>query len=678
MIEVEAPGFKSFTQPGIALDAGQEVQLPIRLELGSMSEKITVTGDAPLLQTATSQQEDRISTQQIANLPHGNRDITSLLSLENGYNQGGDGLVQFNGLATGGITLTVDGVDGSGSAEASSPSMFQNFNPIKVMSEDAVESVAVTKGIMSAEYAHVFSGNINVITKSGTNQYHGSLFESSQNNVFNAKNAFLKSTDPKPPVHINQFGGSFGGPIRKDKLFFFTYEGFRQSQTGVSTGQVPTADYHAQLVAANPSFKTILDYYPLPTSPIAGSTTVGLFQGQANTSSNDNNVVGKIDYQISSSNRLSLRYNHLRPDQLNPRFPPTFRRNYYGINESGTASFVHAAASWTAESRFGFNLIDVSRVETLFLEGQTPAISLKNVVDTQGEGQFKKGHTYTMEEVIAKTHGRHSLKMGGIYGARTPSNYDNQMPIFTYANTADLLANKANQVAITLVTPEFHVRTWELGGFVQDDIRLRPNLTINLGFRYEYFSVLKEDQGRLYNPDGVQASLLRPIVFRPADSEYRADRWNPEPRVGFSWSVDSQQKWVIRGGSGIFTAQPLASNFELVYSSPTLPTRLNFAASDSATLGLKYPMTNDDILKLYGTTSNLPIGYPVVDPNYRNPYSAQWTMDVQRQLTSSLMIDAAYVGNKGLKIMSPHNTDLPDRTTGIRPLPQRAPIVLDQ
>ena len=116
---------------------------------------------------------------------------------------------------------------------------------------------------MSAEYAHVFSGNINVITKSGTNQFHGSLFESVQNNIFNAKNAFLRPGDPKPPVHINQFGGSFGGPIIKDKLFFFfTYEGFRQATTGVTSGQVPTADYRGQLLAANPSYKPILDYYP--------------------------------------------------------------------------------------------------------------------------------------------------------------------------------------------------------------------------------------------------------------------------------------------------------------------------------------------------------------------------------------------------------------------------------
>jgi hypothetical protein len=668
-IEVEAQGFKTFTQTGLKLEAGQEVQLPISLELGAMSEKVTVTAEAPLLQTANPEQEDHVTTAQIANLPHGNRDITSLLGLENGYNAGGDGLVQFNGLASGGLTLTVDGVDGSGSAEYSSPSMFQNFNPIKVMSEEAVEAVGVTKGIMSAEYAHVYSGNINVITKSGTNEFHGSLFEAFQNTVLNAKNAFLKPTDTKPPVHINQFGGSFGGPIKKDKLFFFlTYEGYRQASTGVTSGQVPTPEYRAQLLAAQPSYKPILDFYPLPTSSLGAGSVTGLYQGPAQTSSHDNNVVAKGDYQIASGDRLTLRYNHLRPDQLNPRFPPTFRRNYYGVNESGTASYVHSAASWTAETRFGFNLVDVQRVETLYLNAQIPAISLKNVVDTQGEGFFKKGHTYTIEEVIAKTHGRHSFKMGGLYGGRTPSNYDNQLPIFTYANSNDLLANKPNQVTVTLVTPDYHVRTWELGGFIQDDFQLRPNLTVNLGFRYEYFSVLKEQDGHLYNPDGVQAALLRPVVFRPADSEYRTDRWNPEPRVGFSWNPGGRQKWVVRGGAGIFTAQPLANNFELVYSAPNLPTRLTFASSDVAALGLKYPMTNDDILKLFGTQT-VPVGYPVIDPNYRNPYSGQWTIDVQREVTSSLMLDVAYVGNKGLKIAAPHNIDLPDRTTGVRPYP---------
>jgi len=668
-IDVEAPGFKAFSQTGVALDAGEQIRYQVVLQVGAASEKITVTADAPVLQNASPQQEDRVSTMQIRDLPHGNRDWTNLLSLENGYNKGGDGLAQFNGLATGGLTLTVDGVDGSGSAETSSPSMFQNFNPIKVMSEEAIQEVSVTKGVMSAEYAHAYSGNINVITKGGTNQFHGSLFEANQNSVFNAKSAQQKPGDPKPPVHINQFGGSFGGPIRKDKLFFFfTYEGYRQQTTGITTGQVPTADFRAQLLAAQPSYKQILDYYPLPTQPIAGQTQVGLFQGLAGTTSDDNNIVAKGDYMINATNRLSLRYNHLKPEQLNPRFPPTFRRNYTGTNESGTASFFHTAPSWTAETRFGYNLIDVGRVETLYLLGALPAISLKNVVDTQGEGYFKRGHSYSIEEVIAKTIGRHTIKMGGVFGRRNPENYDNQVPIFTYANTADLLANRPNGATVTLVTPDYHAHSWELGGFVQDDFRINSNFILNIGLRYEYFSVLKVGDAGLYNPDGPYAAVQRPVVFRPADSEYRPDYNNFEPRIGFAWNPDKSHKTVIRSGVGVFLAQPLLNNFESVYASASLPTRLNFSQADVTNLGLKYPMTNDDILKLFGSQT-VPVGYNVVDPNYRNPYSVQWSLDVQRQLTPSLALETGYVGNKGLKIFSPHNINLPDRNTGIRPFP---------
>ena len=668
-VEVEAKGFKTFSQTGLALDAGQQIRYPVVLEVGGIAEKVTVSAEAPVLENASPGLNDRVSRLQLEAVPHGARNFTALLALENGFRPARDGLIQFNGLASGGLTLTVDGVDGSGSAEVSSPSMFQNFNPIKVMSEEAIQEVVVSKGVMSAEYAHTFSGNINVITRGGTNRFHGSLFETLQNNIFNAKNAAQKPGDPKPPVHVNQFGGSLGGPVKKDKLFFFfTYEGYRQATTGLTTGQVPTADFRSQLLAANPSYKAILDFYPLPMQPIAGNTTVGLFQGLASTSSSDNNVVAKGDYQISNNNRLSLRYNHLRPNQLNPRFPPAFRRDYYGINESGTASFVHSAPSWTAETRFGFNLVDVRRVESLWTNGGIPAILLRNVVDTQGEGYFKRGHSYSVEEVVAKNAGRHALKMGALYGARTPGNFDEQVPSFSYANAADLLANRSNGIQVTLPIPDYHARNWELGLFVQDDFRIRPNLMLNLGLRYEYFSVLKEEKGRLYNPDGPYAAVRRPVVFRPADSEYNADRNNFGPRMGITWTPDRAGKTVIRSGFGVFVAQPLLNNFTLVYTDPKAPSRFNLSASDVASLGLKYPLTNKDFLAII-SSRNVPAGYSLVDPNYRNPYSLQWSLDIQRQLTPTLAFQTGYVGNKGLKIVAAHNINLPDRDTGLRPYP---------
>src|SRR5262249_45360897 len=152
---------------------------------------------------------------------------------------------------------------------------------------------------------------------------------------------------------------------------------------------------------------------------------------------------------------------------------------------------------WTGETRFGYNLIDVRRVETLWLNGGgIPAIFLSNVVNTQGEGYFKRGHSYTVEEVVAKNSGRHSLKMGGLYGAHTPGNFDEQVPLFTYSNAADLLANRPSAITVSLPIPDYHARNWELGAFFQDDFRVQPNLMLNLGLRYEYFSVLREEEGR--------------------------------------------------------------------------------------------------------------------------------------------------------------------------------------
>ena len=300
--------------------------------------------------------------------------------------------------------------------------------------------------------------------------------------------------------------------------------------------------------------------------------------------------------------------------------------------------------------------------------GSVPAIVLKNVVDTQGEGYFKRGHSYTIEEVVAKNFGRHSLKIGALYGGRTPGNFDEQVPSFTYSSNADLLANKPSQIQVTLPIPDYHARNWELGMFVQDDFRIRPNLMLNLGLRYEYFSVVTEQEGRQYNPDGPAAAVARPITFRPPDSAYNADRNNFGPRIGFTWNPAGNNKTVVRSGFGVFVAQPLLNNLLLVYSNPNAPSRFNLGPTEINSLGLKYPVTNEEFLKLFNTRS-VPAGYSVVDPNYRNPYSLQWSFDIQRQLSSSLALQTGYVGNKGLRIVAAHNINLPDRNTGNRPYP---------
>src|SRR4030095_5216111 len=159
-------------------------------------------------------------------------------------------------------------------------SAFQGQNIINVLSQEAIQEVNVSKGVISAEMGRAFSGNINLITKGGTNEFHGSLFENWQNDVLNARYALLAPTASKPPIRFNQFGGSIGGPVIKDKaFFFFAYEGYRQSNFTIQTALVPTPEFKAQAIAAVPAYAGILGLFQAPTEPYAAGAASALWRG---------------------------------------------------------------------------------------------------------------------------------------------------------------------------------------------------------------------------------------------------------------------------------------------------------------------------------------------------------------------------------------------------------------
>jgi len=668
-VQVEAAGFKTFVQSGISLEAGQQLRYVARLELGAPTESVTVVAEAPIVENATVANRYHYGSLQFTELPQGVRDFTSILALTNGFRPATQGMIQFNGLASGGASVTVDGVDASANTESSSTAMFQNFNLIKVVSMEAIEEVNLSRGVVSAEVGRTYSANINIITKRGTNEFHGSLFEAVQNDVLNAKSALQKPGDRKAPVRLNQFGGSLGGPVIRDRLFFFVaYEGYRRSNTSIAQGEVPTQDLRQRAIAAVPAYKQVLDFFPLPNLPLSNPNT-GLYVGPSRNRADDNHAVARVDYHIGGD-ILTARYVRSRPNSSGQRFPTLTFRDYHGIFESGTLTYLHSAPSWTAETRFNVKLDDTSRVETLWEQGRIPAVEVQGVFSTQGEGLFIRGHNYGWEQVFMKVAGRHTLKFGGAYNAKAPGRFDEEVPIIRYGNINDFLANRPNRVQITFGTPEYHARIWDVGVFVQDDLRLRPNLMLNLGLRYEYYSVLDEKDGRLYNPDGPLGAVRKPPVFRPKGSAYEADRNNFLPRVGLVWGIDRASRTVVRTGFGVTLAPPDLRNFaSMVYISPEIPFRFRFTGSDLTALGLKYPVSNQDLLEVM-RTKDVPRGYNIYEPKNRNAYAVHWTLDLQRQLTGTLAIQTGYVGNKGLKILMPLLNNFPDRITGARPFPE--------
>src|SRR5262249_8121311 len=230
-VRIELAGFKTLQNRGMQLSAGQTVRQPFVLEVGALSETVTVAGEAPLIETAMSLQADRLGSQEVCELPVNRRDIQNLIGLTAGVvitgtgAAGGSGGVQMNGVASGGTGITVDGTEANSNPEGRSLTQYGSQNQISVMSLDAISEVQIVKGVLPAEYGGVAGGQINVISRSGTNNFRGSSFYSGQNEKWNARDFF--STAPHPVGHFNQYGGTLGGPVIHNKVFFFgTYEGY--------------------------------------------------------------------------------------------------------------------------------------------------------------------------------------------------------------------------------------------------------------------------------------------------------------------------------------------------------------------------------------------------------------------------------------------------------------------
>ncbi len=666
-IRVTCDGFTPQIRTGVELTAGQESRYVVSLDIGSVSDEVTVRAAVPLLQDASAMDVGRLTAVDVNELPKARRDFSQLLSLQSGVQPDKDGLFQINGLAPGGITITVDGTDASGDTETPSLSMFQGFNIIKVLSQEAIEEVAVSKGVMSAEVGRTFSGNVNVVTKSGTNRLQGSLFENWQHDSLNARPFLTAPSQPKPPVRFNQFGGSLGGPIVRNRTFFFAaYEGYRLNNRTVMVQPVPTPAFKANAIAAVPAYAPVLALWADPTDAYAPGDTTALWRGTVAQKGSDDHVVIRGDHALNVADRLTVRYTRSRPEQVQPRPVLENQRTYSGRTDTANVSYLHAGRTWTSETRFGANVNQTRRADGIFLQG-LPAIEVQGAFAVDGASLRLRGHSYSLENVVSLPIGRHAIKFGGLFVRRAPGRLDEEVPVFRYGDAAAFLANSPNRVQFTFGQPQYAGSTWEVGFFVQDDFRVRDNLVLNLGVRYEYYSVFREQNDRLFNPLSTAAATQVPAVFRSPDSIYDGDFNNILPRLGVAWTPGGGRT-VVRGGLGMAVApQNLRALSGLVYESPELPFRFRFSRADALALGLTYPRTNEDVRQTV-SGQNFPRGYQVFDSSNPNPNSMQWTLDLQRQVTSTMTVQTAYVGSRGWNITMVHGRNLPDRLTGLRPV----------
>ncbi|MGA9902767.1 MAG: TonB-dependent receptor, partial [Terriglobales bacterium] len=513
-VDVEHTGFKTRVVDKIVLYATDRRAVDVTLDVGQVSENVTVTADTISVNTQSSESGATIDEKQVENLPLNGRDFTSLMTLVPGsVTTAGSGQTSLGGYETflAGVNILLDGADATRiDSQATSTQLGRQESRISRASVDSIEEFKVMSGDYSAQYGRSYGDIVNVITKSGGNTFHGGVFEFFRNDALDALNYF--SIGPTG-LHLNQFGGNIGGPIIKDKLFFFfNYEGIRQSVDSPTGPQVVMTQ--ATRALASPLMVPVVDSLPLP-NPALGPviyppattggppiirTDLGYYEGTLLNTLREDTGSLKIDYRIGPKDSLALRYN------LNSSYTST----QYGIaadQVSPSPSLNHLfKATW--DHTFRASLLNefgvaYNRPKTDSLGGGGPFPTFQcssfwgcgnsnTFGDAPGPALFSESqpeHSLQFLDTLTWIKGRHSITAGFDIRQAVTQNALYPQNFIAYDTETDFLANQGVQFS-TLGHNMVQVQNWNYAFFVQDDFRITPRLTLNLGLRYEYNTVL--------------------------------------------------------------------------------------------------------------------------------------------------------------------------------------------
>ena len=675
-VSAEHAGFKTRIVDGIVLYATDRRAIDATLDVGQISEQVTVTAETISVNTQTSGTGATIDANKVANLPLNGRDFTDLITLVPGSvtstSAAQKSLGGFESFLAG-TNVLLDGADATRiDVNATSTQLGRQESRISRASVDSIEEFKVMSSTFSAEYGRSYGDIVNVITKSGGNQYHGTLFEFFRNDAFDALNYFATQ---KIPLRLNQFGGNLSGPIVRNKLFFFVnYEGVRQiveSPTGADTVAVLTA---ATRAGAVPAMVPVVNSLPLPNLPdpviIAGvpRPDLGYFEGNLRHSLREDTGSVKVDYRAGAKDSFSFRYNiadsftstqyGIAADQVSPStsrnhllkgtWNHTFSPNV--LNEFGVAFNRPQTDSLGGGGNFPI-------FQCSAFWGCKPANNFESAPGPALFSERQPEHSLQFIDTWTWIKGRHSVRAGlDIRHAVTHNALDPQ-DFLAFDSTTDFLADLGFQLS-TLGHTMVGVQNTNYGFFVQDDIRLAPRFTLNIGVRYDYNSVLHGDQ--IQNFD-IATAIADPTnttaPFGPLGAGlYKPDRNNFAPRIGFSWDPRGTGQTVFRGGFGIFynplltgAALSLAGNhqqsvnvnflnlaFGLTTCTPPFPN----------TPFLSYPVPNP----LPVCTPALPANVNSLDPNMRDSYSMHWSFGMQQEIVRNTVLEVSYVANRGVKL----------------------------
>lgn len=707
-VRAEQMGFETEVRSSVSLAVGQEAVVNFSLQVGAVTQTVEVVGEAPLVNTTSGSLGTLVNSQQVTDLPLNGRNYIDLTLLQPGVTRQ---QITAPSLASAGQWMSINGaplrsnyyvMDGAPMAQAGDATTASVSS--STLGIDGIREWRVITNSFGAEYGMRMGGQMTIVSKGGTNSFHGSAFEYMRNSALDARNFFdyetLASERRLPEFQRNQFGGSLGGPIKKDKMFFFgTYEQLRQrlGVTTVSTTLAPgchgaggttiTNAACPQLgstpsVTVSPVIVPLLNLYALPNLPNNGFT----YPYTAPT--DEHYGMARWDYNISAKDSAFIRYTIDSTALGQPLEFPQFARQGTSTGQYVTASDSHTfSASMVGTFRYSFSKVTF-HADTFesgnasglyFVPGHVlGGLIVGGLTNIGGGTQTPNGQQNNVDAYSADlyyTKGLHNFKFGTLVNHYSPQLLIGGALVngsLTFSNVASFLQAEANQFQARApgahLYREYYFTSW--GFYFQDDFRVRPNLTLNLGLRYEIASTYREGNG--FN------SSLRDVIH---DAQYtigslflNPSKRNIGPRFGFAWDVTGDGKTAVRGGFGkLYDVAEWGGSLSFIIGSQQPWSSSSIAAATNLQVPF-IPITQIPFVFPPGTFGGQAQTF---DYHMRNPHMLSYNLALERQLPGSMALTVAYAGSRGLDLMGQPQADarlptiLPDGRyfwTGTEPL----------